>query len=290
VAVDRAGNIFVADSGNNGIRKVTPAGVVTTLAGNSSIKDQNGYPARGSADGTGSDARFNFPRGVAADGAGNIYVADTYNHTIRKVTPVGMVTTLAGDSSIQDQSGYPAGGYADGTGSAARFDHPTGVAVDGVGNVYVADLGNNTIRKVTPAGVVTTLAGLAQFDDSGYPCCGGSADGTGSVVRFNHPFGVAVDNVGDIYVGDSDNGTIRKGYPQRRLLSFGASFYLTGGNFDFVLTGPTGRLVVVEASPDLVNWRPLWTNTLAGALHLSDPRSGGSSSRFYRAQMPQSSP
>jgi hypothetical protein len=164
------------------------------------------------------------------------------------------------------------------------------VAVDGVGNVYVADSGNNTIRKVTPAGVVTTLAGLAQFDDIGYPCCGGSVDGTGSVARFNHPFGVAVDNVGDIYVGDSNNGTIRKGYPPRTFLSFGAVSDFIGGKFDFVLTGSVGRLVIVEASPDLVNWQPLSTNTLAGALYLTDPQSAASSHRFYRAQIPQPSP
>src|ERR1035438_636001 len=107
----------------------------------------------GSADGTGSAARFNAPFGVAVDSAGNVYVGDANNSTIRKVTPAGVVTTLAG---LADSYGR-----ADGAGSAARFNYPFGAAVDSAGNVYVADTDNNAIRKVTPAGVVTTLAGMA---------------------------------------------------------------------------------------------------------------------------------
>ena len=143
--MDSAGNVYVADSNNHTIRKVTPGGVVTTLAGLAG--------SSGSADGTGSAARFYHPYGVAVDSAGNVYVADTCNHTIRKVTPGGVVTTLAGLAGSS--------GSADGTGSAARFYIPYGVAVDSAGNVYVADTDNHTIRKVTPGGVVTTLAGLA---------------------------------------------------------------------------------------------------------------------------------
>ncbi|MGA2867342.1 MAG: hypothetical protein ABSF95_22940 [Verrucomicrobiota bacterium] len=134
MAADSAANVYVPDSGNNTIRKVTPAGVVTTLAG---------LPgSSGSADGTGGAARFDAPEGVAADSAGNVYVADTWNHTIRKLTPGGVVTTLAGLAGTQ--------GTADGMGSAARFYWPEGVAVDSAGNVYVADTDNFTIRKVTP--------------------------------------------------------------------------------------------------------------------------------------------
>jgi len=128
----------------------------TTLAGNA------GY---GSVDGTGSAARFNSPDGVAVHSAGNIFVADCRNHTIRKVTPAGVVTTLAGSAGN--------GGSADGTGSGVRFENPSGVAVDSAGNVFVADSMNCTIRKLTPAGVVTTLAGT--------PGVSGSADGEGSV-------------------------------------------------------------------------------------------------------------
>jgi len=186
VAVDSAGNVYVADSGNNRIRKVTPAGVVTTLAGSSG--------QAGSADGKGSAAQFDGPQGVGVDGAGNVYVADTNNYTIRKVTPAGDVTTLAGAAGQ--------GGSEDGKGGAAQFNDPVGVAVDSSGNVYVADAANDEIRKVTPAGVVTTLAGAAGQN--------GSADGKGSAAQFNYPEGVAVNKAGTVFVADAGNDTIRK--------------------------------------------------------------------------------
>jgi sugar lactone lactonase YvrE len=185
VASDSVGNVYVADMGNDTIRKIAPGAVVTTLAG------QAGQS--GSADGTGSSARFFAPTAVAVDGAGNVYVADTGNYAIRKITPAGMVTTLAGGSR----------GYQDGTGSAARISDPTGLAVDGAGNIFVADAGNNSIREVSPAGVVTTLAGSANQ-------LFGDADGVGTAARFWDPVGVAVDGSGNIYVADSSNYTIRK--------------------------------------------------------------------------------
>ena len=191
VAVDGAGNVYVADTLNHTIRKVTPAGVVTTLAGTAGMS--------GSADGTGAAARFSSPKGVAVDTAGNVYVADTSNYTIRKVTAAGVVITLAGTAGMR--------GSADGAGAAASFDPPSGVAVDGAGNVYVADAFSSTIRKVTGAGVVTTLAGTAYMR--------GSADGTGAAASFWLEYssacsGVAVDSTGNIYVGDTNNSTIRK--------------------------------------------------------------------------------
>jgi hypothetical protein len=186
VAVDGAGNVYVADQNNHTIRKVTPAGVVATLAGTAGIP--------GSADGTGAAAGFYGPLGVAVDSANNIYVVDNLNHTVRKVTAAGVVTTLAGTT------GMP--GSADGIGAAARFNEPVAVAVDGAGNVYVADYRDSTIRKVTAAGVVTTLAGTAGM--------AGNADGTGAMARFWFPAGVAVDSAGNVYVADSNNSTIRK--------------------------------------------------------------------------------
>ena len=259
MAVDSAGNVYAADRYNYTIRKVTPAGVVTTLAGLAGSRD--------SVDGTGNSARFFEPLGVAADSAGNAYVTDSL--TIRKVTPAGVVTTLAGLPGIQ--------GNADGTGSAARFISPVGVAVDSAGHVYVADTWNHTIRKVTPAGVVTTLAGLAGSS--------GSADGTGSATRFNYPYGVAVDSAGNVYVTDTQNSAIRKGYPALMILNSGPGFGFNGGQFGFLITGPAGQSLVVEASTDLANWLPLLTNTFAGTLNFSGPQSGLYSNRFYRARL-----
>jgi sugar lactone lactonase YvrE len=186
VATDSAGNVYVADSDNNTIRKITPGGVVSTLAGTAGV--------RGSADGTGAAASFSGPDGLAVDSAGNVYVADYYNSTIRAITPGGAVTTLAG------AAGSP--GSADGTGAAARFNGPQGLATDRAGNVYLADSGNNTIRVITPAGVVTTLAGTAGVR--------GAADGAGTAATFAFPTAVAVDSSGDVYVADTGNATIRK--------------------------------------------------------------------------------
>ncbi len=185
VAVDGSGNVYVADTDNNTIRKVTSKGVVTTLAGNPGVS--------GTANGTGTAAEFAGPNGVALDGSGNVYVADTGNNTIRKVTSKGVVTTLAGNPGVS--------GTANGTGTAAEFAGPYGVALDGSGNVYVADSGNNTIRKVTSKGVVTTLAGD--------PGVSGTANGTGTAAKFSGPNGVAVDGSGNVYAADYYN-TIRK--------------------------------------------------------------------------------
>ncbi|MCI0540546.1 MAG: hypothetical protein L0Z50_35550 [Verrucomicrobiales bacterium] len=197
VAVDSVGSAYVTDTINHTIRKVTAAGEVTTLAGLA------GYA--GSTNGTNNVARFNAPWGVAVDNSGNVYVAETVNHIIRKLRPVGSdwaVTTLAGSPNPLGN-----GGSADGTGSAAGFSFPRGLAVDNAGNLYVADANNNTIRRVTPAGSVTTRAGSAGQI--------GSTDGVAAAARFNSPFGVAVDSATNIYVADTLNHTIRKVTPAR---------------------------------------------------------------------------
>ena len=186
VAVDGAGNVIVADMSNNTIRKITPTGQVSTLAG------QAGVP--GQADGAGSQARFNAPYGVATDHDGNVYVADGGNHAIRKITPNGIVSTLAG------LSGYA--GSDDGVGDDARFWDPQGLAVDGSGIIYVADTGNHAIRKITLAGEVITLAGLAGTS--------GTNDAVGLAARYNSPGGIAVDGAGNLYVADTGNHTVRK--------------------------------------------------------------------------------
>jgi sugar lactone lactonase YvrE len=192
LASDAAGNLYVADSGNHTLRKVTPEGAVTTLAGSAGNA--------GSADGLGRDARFRSPHDVAADSAGNLYVADAYNHTIRKVTPAGAVTTLAGQAELK--GGVPAGGFADGKGAGARFRTPRGVAVDPAGNVLVADTENAVLRRIAPDGTVKTLAGSAG--NLGY------ANGTNSAARFSNPQGVTVDAAGNIFVADTGNQVLRK--------------------------------------------------------------------------------
>lgn len=149
----------------------------------------------GHTDGTGSAALFNGPADIALDSAGNAYVADSNNNTVRMVTPAGVVTTLAGQFGVS--------GGTDGSGTAALFNHPAGIAVDSSGNAYVADTGNNTIRKLVIAtGAVTTLAGQAGV--------AGSADGIGTAASFNGLSGIAVDSTGNIYVSDTLNHTIRK--------------------------------------------------------------------------------
>ena len=186
-------------------------------------------------------------------------------------------TTIAGKAG--------SAGTADGTGSAARFSKPDGMALDSAGNLYVVDQGNSTIRKMTAVGtnwVVTTLAGLGGSDANANPLHPGSVDATGNAARFNIPSGIVVDSEGNLYVADWGNSTIRKGYPALVITSSGPSFGFNGGQFGFDLTGPAGKVVVVEASTDLVSWLPLWTNTLASPLHFADPESGATSTRFYR--------
>jgi len=191
VAVDANGNVYVGDTSNCTIRRITPAGMVSTFAGTPGV--------RGYADGIGSAAQFFYPAGLAVDGSGNVYVADEDNFAIRKITPDGVVTTLAGSPL--------GGGEVDGTGSAVQFDLPTGVAVDGSGNVYVADNQNSSIRRVTPSGVVTTVAGKQPHPPWSNP---GYADGIGYAAQFEEPKNVAVDASGNVFVTDSTNDTIRE--------------------------------------------------------------------------------
>ncbi|MEO6995369.1 MAG: MBG domain-containing protein [Lacunisphaera sp.] len=234
VAVDAAGNVYVADTANSTIRKITATGVVTTLAGAAGNF--------GSTDGTGRAALFSGPYGVAVDGSGNVYVADTGNHVIREITAAGVVTTIAGTAGNY--------GAADGTGSAAQFDNPMGIAVDGSNNIYVADVSNSTIRKIAPGGVVTTLAGKAGVV--------GAADGTGSAAQFRYAPGVSVDGSGNVYVADWNNFTIRKITPAgvvttlAGLAGYGGATDGTGGAARFnyppgvAVSSTTGNVYVAD--------------------------------------------
>jgi hypothetical protein len=188
--VERSDGSFVITNYAQDCIQLVTSSAVTALAGSCG--------SSGTSDGTGSAARFNEPFGLAQDSAGNLYVADNANHCIRKISPSDVVTTLAGLCGTSGQT--------DGVGSAARFDYPQGVAIDPAGNLYVADTGNNCIRKITSTGVVTTIAGT----------CGATAstvDGTGSAARFNTPYAVAVSATGALYVTDYHDGTIRELIP-----------------------------------------------------------------------------
>jgi len=180
ICVDNRGNIYVADTDNSKIRKITQSGVVSTLAGS----------AEGFQDGPTSTSKFRSPGGLCVDVKGNIYVADTDNHKIRKISVEGQVTTIAGKAR----------GFQDGVGSAAKFNGPTGICVDKEGNLYVADLKNDKIRKISENGTVTTLAGTTR----------GFSDGPVTSAQFNGPAGVTVDSNFNVYVADLNNDKIRK--------------------------------------------------------------------------------
>lgn len=238
-AFDTQGNLYVADFGNNVIRKITPAGVVSTYAGNGQAGYRNGAATPANLTGTSDTlAYFNNPEAVAVDGQGNVYVADRGNNVIRKILTTGRVITIAGTRTA---------GYVDATDEQASFNNPSGVAVDSQGNVYVSDQGNSAIRKITPSDVVTTIAGgptqksLLNFpaalaidktgnlyivDEGGrvfeyttanvlYTLAGtsntsGFINSTGISALFNNPQGIAIDANGNIYVADQYNNCIRK--------------------------------------------------------------------------------
>jgi RHS repeat-associated protein len=234
IAVDALGNVYVSEADRNRISKILPSGEVTLLAGGVSAGYENN---------TGQNAKFNLPLGLAIDGSGNIYVADQGNHAIRKITPAGVVTTLAG---------YGVAGNTDGTGSGARFSSPSGVALDASGNVFVADYGNHRIRKITAGGVVSTLAGGTQ----------GNVDATGTAARFNGPYGLVLDGVGNIYVAERENHKIRKINTSKQVTTLAgtgiagssngagnvAQFYLPAG----VTIDGSGNLYVADQNNSLI--------------------------------------
>lgn len=225
LAIDSSGNLYVADSENHKIRKITPSGVVTTLAGTGRV---------GSTDGPATTAAtFNTPAGVAVDSSGNVYVSDSWNHKIRKITPEGIVSTLAGNVE----------GDLDGIGYAANFSYPEGLAIDRNGDIYVADSGNHKIRKITPLGVVTTLAGSGAH---------GYFDGRAMDAVFYSPLGVVVDKTGDVYVSDVTNYRIRKivqvdpsGVQFNYMPSVAGTYYVeVCGDQQFLTCNPSGNYTV----------------------------------------------
>jgi len=211
ITIDKEGNLYVVDTFNHRIRKISPEGEVSTFAGGSAQTDEEGGGETnkylgGFSDGQGSAAQFRRPHGIVIDASANLYVADTFNNRIRKITPRGEVSTFAGSG----RAALPAldGGYADGPGNVAEFYLPSDITIDTAGNLYVADTLNNRIRKITPKGEVSTLAGSGRaasaVDGGGY------ADGPGNVAEFYLPSGITIDTAGNLYVADSSNHRIRK--------------------------------------------------------------------------------
>jgi sugar lactone lactonase YvrE len=223
VAVDAAGNVYVADGLNHKIRQITPAGEVSTLAGSG---------AYGFADGDGVNAKFYFPKGIALDASGNLYVADDINHRIRKITPTGTVTTIAGGTSGSD----------DGVATNAKFNNPRGVTLDAAGNIYVADAANHRIRMITPTGTVSTIAGSTV----------GVTEGIGTAAKFNTPVGIVVDASGNIYVADDENERIRKITTNGTVSTLAGGFlqgFTDGVGGDAQFRSPTG--LAIDASGNI---------------------------------------
>lgn len=268
LAVAPDDSIYVADAANNRIRRVAPDGAVTTVAGDG---------AAGFVDGPRASARFDNPQGVAVDSSGMIYVADTGNNRIRRIAIDGTVTTLAGGSTS---------GFQDGPGSQARFDSPRGVALDNQGNAYVADSGNSSVRSVTPAGNVSTIAGDGTI---------GSSD---SPARFDGLAGITVDgSTLFVYVADTGNHRIR------RLSPSGATITIAGANRGFA-DGPStqarfaepsgiavdgaGKLIVADATNSLIRFvepgsagGSAAVSTLAGTGDRGLANGTGSVARFF---------
>jgi sugar lactone lactonase YvrE len=275
LAMDAATNLYVADTMNHAIRRVSPVGtnwVVTTIAGNASF-------GAGIEDGTNKAAHFNSPYGLTVDNASNVYVADFNNMTIRKIRPVGtnwVTTTIAGLAGFF--------GTADGTNSDARFLYPEGITIDAAGNLYVSDGGNATIRRLSPVGtnwVVTTIGGANRPGGVGQA---GSTPGIGAAARFNDTWGLTIGPDGDLYIADGGENTIVKGSPLFIFDTSATGFTNANSSFHLRVTGPPGSNVVVEASSNLVNWTAVQTNVMPpiGA-NLSLP--GTNSAGIYRARL-----
>ena len=195
VAVDGAGNLYIADSGDNRVRKVTPAGVISTVAGNGNVGTATGTDGDG---GAATAANLNHPTALAVDSSGNLYIADSGNNRIRRVNTLGTISTVAGTGNV----GTPTGPDGDGAAAtAAQLNAPNGIAIDAAGNLYIGDSGDNRIRQVNTIGNITTVAGSGNA---------GFTNGPPTSADLNSPDGLRVDSSGNIYFADQNNGAVRE--------------------------------------------------------------------------------
>ncbi|MEW6158731.1 MAG: immunoglobulin domain-containing protein [Verrucomicrobiota bacterium] len=264
LVLDNAGNVFVSEFNNHTIRKIARDGTVTTFAGNGTSGNQ---------DGRGTNAQFNRPGGLAIDRANNLYVTEWSNHRVRKILPDGTVSTIAG-------RGIP--GFRDGVGIEAQFNTPDGIAVDAEGMIYVSEYGNNAIRRITPTGVVTTLAG------DGQP---GFADGDGSVARFNRPGGITLHPNGTLIIADTGNHRIRSMTltPRVNYLSNAIPYLVLDLNASLTISGKVGKTYRIETATESApgNWVALTNITLGSPVQTwTDPEPIRDQKRFYRAVLP----
>jgi hypothetical protein len=201
IAVDATGNLYIADAGNSRIRKVTASGAISTVAGNGT----SGFSGDG---GQATSAQLNNPRGIALDAAGNLYIADTGNARIRKVTATGSISTVAGTSN--GSPGNPGNTGDGGPATEARLRSPYGVAVDATGNLYFAEMSASRIRKIDANGVITTVAGNGTRGFSG-------DGGLATAAQLNSPLGVALDTAGNLYISDAVAARIRLVAPDGKI-------------------------------------------------------------------------
>ena len=225
VALDAAGNLFIADLYNNRIRKVSTSGIITTVAGNGAQNSQSGQGTYSGDNGPATSAGLNMPYGVAVDASGNFFIADLYNNRVRKVSSSGTITTVAGNGQ-QNFSGD--GGPA----ISASLAQPYGIAVDALGNLFVADFGNVRVRKVSASGVITTIAGNGN---PGFSGDGGSA----ASAQLNYPKGLAVDASANLFIADFGNNLVRK-------VSASGVITTVAGNGNFGYTGDGGPATSAE--------------------------------------------
>lgn len=201
LARDKAGDLFIADTEDNVVREITTDGTIHLIAGNGTEGD------RGEFGGPASRAELDSPQGVAVNAKGDVFIADTYNNVIREVTPRGLISTYAGNGDA---------GYKGDNGPAwrAELSSPTGLAVDALGNLYIADSGNNVIRRVSTGGVITTVAGDVAADQASGGLGGFSGDGgPATSARLNSPQGIALDQAGDLFIADTFNNAVREVTP-----------------------------------------------------------------------------